>query len=253
MKKEIKDLTGRKFGRLTVLERGPNDNSRGTRWWCRCECGKKVLVSRHNLMLGIAKSCSCYQKEKARKNGKQNKKYNTYDLSGDFGKGYTLKGEEFWFDKEDYDKIKDYCWYFDQKNGYLYTKLPDTNKKITFHRLIMGFPKGKMIDHIAHEAFNKYDNRKCNLRICTMKENARNTKLPKTNTSGIKGVYLNKKLNKWCANIGFQRKTIYLGVFENKEDAIKARKTAEEKYFGEFAYKDNFKLIETALEDEGIL
>lgn len=253
MKKEIEDLTGRKFGRLTVLERGLNANSRGTRWWCKCECGNEVLVSRNNLVLGIAKSCGCYQKEKARKNGKQSKKYNTYDLSGDFGKGYTLKGEEFWFDKEDYDKIKDYCWYFSKENGYLYTKLPDTNKKITLHRLVMGFPKGKMIDHIDHETFNKYDNRKCNLRICTMKENARNTKLSKTNTSGIKGVYLNKKLNKWCANICFQQKTIYLGVFKNKEDAIKARKTAEEKYFGEFAYKDNLDSIDVALEDEGIL
>lgn len=253
MKREVENLTGRKFGRLTVLERGPNDNSRGTRWWCECECGNKVLVSRHSLMLGLAKSCGCYQKEKARENGKQNKKYNTYDLSGDFGKGYTLKKEEFWFDKEDYDKIKDYCWYFSKKNGYLYTKLPDTNKKITFHRLVMGFPEGKMVDHIAHEIFNKYDNRKCNLRICTMKENARNAKLSKTNTSGTKGVYFNKRLNKWCAGIGFKQKTIHLGVFENKEDAIKARKAAEEKYFGEFAYKDNSNSIETALEDNGIL
>lgn len=31
---------------------------------------------------------------------------NTYDLSGEYGIGYTTKGEEFWFDLEDYDKIK---------------------------------------------------------------------------------------------------------------------------------------------------
>lgn len=134
MKKEIKDLTGRKFGRLTVLERGANDNSRGTKWWCKCECGNKVLVSKHSLMWGLTKSCGCYQKEKSRENGKQNKRYNTYDLSGDFGKGYTSKGEEFWFDKEDYDKIKDYCWYFDKKNGYLYTQCIDW---------LWDFPKGK--------------------------------------------------------------------------------------------------------------
>lgn len=177
MKKEIEDLTGRKFGRLTVLERGANDNLRGTKWWCKCECGNKVLVSRHSLVLGLTKSCGCYQKEKSRENGKQNKRYNTYDLSGDFGKGYTSKGEEFWFDKEDYDKIKDYCWYFDKKSGDLYTQLPDTRKRVALHRLVMGFPKGKMVGHITHEAFNRYDNRKCNLKIGPMKENARNTKL----------------------------------------------------------------------------
>ena len=37
------------------------------------------------------------------------KKYNTYDLSGEYGIGYTSKGEEFYFDLDDYDKIKDYC------------------------------------------------------------------------------------------------------------------------------------------------
>ena len=174
MKKEIEDLTGKKFGRLTVLERGTNDNSRGTKWWCKCECGNKVLVSRHSLMLGLTKSCGCYQKEKSRENGKQNKRYNTYDLSGNFGKGYTSKGEEFWFDKEDYDKIKDYCWYFDKKNGDLFAQLPDTRKRVALHRLVMGFPKGKMVGHITHEAFNRYDNRKCNLKIGPMKENARN-------------------------------------------------------------------------------
>ena len=177
MKKEIENLTGRKFGRLTVLERGFNDNSRGTKWWCKCECGNKVLVSRHSLVLGLTKSCGCYQKEKSRENGKRNKKYNTYDLSGDFGKGYTSKGEEFWFDKKDYDKIKDYCWYFDKKTGYLFAQLPDTRKRVSLHRLVMGFPKGKMVGHIAHEAFNRYDNRKCNLKIGPMKENARSTNM----------------------------------------------------------------------------
>ena len=177
MKKEIEDLTGRKFGRLTVLERGANDNSRGTKWWCKCECGNKVLVSRHSLVLGLTKSCGCYQREKSRENGKQNKKYNTYDLSGDFGKGYTSKGEEFWFDKKDYDKIKDYCWYFDKKTGYLFAQLPDTRKRVSLHRLVMGFPKGKIVSHITHETFNRYDNRKCNLKIGPMKENARSTNM----------------------------------------------------------------------------
>ena len=33
-----------------------------------------------------------------------------YDLTGDYGIGYTKEGDEFWFDKEDYEKIKKYIW-----------------------------------------------------------------------------------------------------------------------------------------------
>lgn len=46
------------------------------------------------------------------KDGKLAKQYNRYDLSGEFGKGWTNKEEEFWFDLEDFDKIKNYCWHF---------------------------------------------------------------------------------------------------------------------------------------------
>lgn len=56
-------------------------------------------------------------------------------------------------------------------------------------------------------------------------------KTPKSNTSGIKGVYWIKSRMKWRASIGFKNKNIFLGEFQNKQDAINARKEAEEKYF----------------------
>ena len=56
-------------------------------------------------------------------------------------------------------------------------------------------------------------------------------KIPKTNKSGTKGVHLVKKTNKWKATISFKGEMIYLGCFSNKQDAIKAREEAEEKYF----------------------
>ena len=61
--------------------------------------------------------------------------------------------------------------------------------------------------------------------------------LPRNNTSGHKGVYLQKgksKPDKWCAYIYFQKKRYYLGTFTDKEDAIKARELAEEKLYGNF-------------------
>lgn len=57
------------------------------------------------------------------------------------------------------------------------------------------------------------------------------TKTYKNNKSGHKGVAWMKTRQKWRAYIGFKGKQITLGYFDDKEDAIKARKAAEEKYF----------------------
>lgn len=58
-----------------------------------------------------------------------------------------------------------------------------------------------------------------------------NAKKSKNNTSGFKGVTKNKRNGKWIAQIAFKRKNIYLGEFVDIQDAVNARKQAEEKYF----------------------
>ena len=58
-----------------------------------------------------------------------------------------------------------------------------------------------------------------------------NIKMNKNNKSGVKGVSWSKKTKKWEAHIKFKKKKIHLGLYEHKQDAIKARKLAEEKYF----------------------
>lgn len=56
------DLSGQRFGRLTVIERA--DSSKGkTKWLCKCECGKETVVFASNLTRGIAKSCGCLRNE----------------------------------------------------------------------------------------------------------------------------------------------------------------------------------------------
>lgn len=60
----FQDITGIRFGRLTVVKRVPNlPNSSQTRWECLCDCGKVSYVSKANLMNGNSKSCGCYFKE----------------------------------------------------------------------------------------------------------------------------------------------------------------------------------------------
>lgn len=60
------DLTGRRFDRLVVMERGPNQLSGGqskARWHCRCDCGGHTLVQANNLCSGHTSSCGCLNRE----------------------------------------------------------------------------------------------------------------------------------------------------------------------------------------------
>lgn len=158
-----------------------------------------------------------------------NKRYNTYDLTGEYGIGYTSKGEKFYFDLEDYDKIKDYCWSIDN----LYVRARDCkNKKLVrLHNIIMGIEdKERNIDHINN---NRLDNRKLNLRICTPKQNSNNQSKPKNSKCPFMGVSIEH--NSYVARIGYNHKKINLGSYKNLEDAIIARLRTEKEYFGEFA------------------
>lgn len=60
------DLTGKVFGRLTVLERVKNYKPKGTFYKCKCECGKEIIVGSGNLKNGTTKSCGCLKKELVR-------------------------------------------------------------------------------------------------------------------------------------------------------------------------------------------
>ena len=57
------DLTGQKFGRLTVMSRGPNNKSNAAHWWCLCDCGTYSLVRAADLKNGATKSCGCLRNE----------------------------------------------------------------------------------------------------------------------------------------------------------------------------------------------
>lgn len=59
----ISDLTGRRFGRLTVLARAANDSAGRVVWSCRCDCGARHDVKALNLARGSTKSCGCYRRE----------------------------------------------------------------------------------------------------------------------------------------------------------------------------------------------
>ena len=240
-------MTGRKFGRLTVIEQVEDHISSSGRhhpnWKCQCACGNIINIIGSHLKNGHTSSCGCKHSEIVSEYMSQKmKKYNTYDLSGEYGIGYTEEGDSFYFDLEDYDKIKDYYWNNNGNDEYFRSTI--NKKTVLLHRFIMGLSNDSnlVVDHI--NTHHREDNRKSNLRIVSNSENQMNHKLFKNNTSGTSGVDWLKKSNLWRSRIEINNQSITLGYYKNKEDAIKARKEAEEKYFGEHSYSNSQKISE---------
>lgn len=245
MVKVRKDLTGQKFNRLTVIKQIEDyvdkNGKHYAQWLCECDCANKakLTVRGCNLISGNTTSCGCLRKEISSIN---NKKYNSYNLSNEYGIGYTTKNEEFYFDLEDYEKIKDYCWYIDV-NGYVMTDIRTSKnrKAIGMHRLVTDCPSDLIPDHI-HGNKTRHDNRKSNLRIVTRNQNNMNKIKQSNNTSGITGVYWNDNWKKWIAQIVVNKQNFQKG-FNSFEDAVSQRKEWEEKYFGEFSYDNSMRDI----------
>ena len=225
------------YGRLKVISL---PYKKGKNWYakCECTCGNIAEIQIGNLFRGHTRSCGCLLTER--------KKFNTYDLTGDYGVGYTnnidftdpeCKRNYYYFDLEDYNKIKDYYWLFD-KNGYLYTRNTPGRKNLTMHRLIMDCPIELEVDHIKHHNF---DNRKKELRICTHLQNMQNKNI-KNKSSEVQGVYYDKINKRWVAFLTIQKEYKLLKSFKTFEEAVAARKEAEDKYFGEFSYDNSMKL-----------
>lgn len=59
----VRDLSGQKFNRWTVIERAPNNKDSDAMWFCRCECGQERKVKGGFLRSGESQSCGCYQRE----------------------------------------------------------------------------------------------------------------------------------------------------------------------------------------------
>lgn len=163
--------------------------------------------------------------------------HDVYDLTGEFGVGCDFNGDEFYFELEDYKKIKDYCWSL-TKDGYVSGYSLQDKRNVLMHRLLLNVFDNRIVDHINHK---KNDNRKVNIRIVTPSQNLMNTKMFANNTSGCKGVTWDKSRNKWMAHIKLNGKNKNLGRFIRFEDAVKARKDAEEKLFGEYSYDNSMK------------
>lgn len=99
------------------------------------------------------------------------------------------------------------------------------------HRIAWVMAYGKdPIGEIDHINGDRSDNRLCNLRCVTSTENARNSRISKSNTSGVQGVSWYARSKKWLAQIRVNGRLLHLGYFETLDEAKQARLSANIKY-----------------------
>ncbi|MDN7609920.1 HNH endonuclease [Burkholderia multivorans] len=150
----------------------------------------------------------------------------------------TAKGEEILIDDSDYELVSRWTWRTIGR-GYAARSVYDPSKpsKRTnqyLHRLLLGLSDGDgaFVDHVNG---NRLDNRRSNLRLCTVQENGRNSKVRSHNKSGFKGVFWDRRREKWTAYIKVDGKQRYLGLFSTAQLAHEAYCAAARKHFGAFA------------------
>lgn len=249
MVKTKENYIGVVFGRLTVIEQtedyiSPKSGKHYARFLCKCNCGNPNLIA-INLSSLVKKkeptiSCGCLARERSSESlSKRNSKpmsknpslrINLIDEKDGkmYGECRTYNTNElFYFPMEFYEKLKDVnpCAFLDSTGKsrlMVYDKEDKKSKKILSYLGIGGW------DHKDRE--NTLDYRWSNLRPATKSEQNQNRGTQKNNTSGFKGVCWNKRNQKWQAYIYINNQHIYLGLFQKKEDAIKARLDAEQKY-----------------------
>lgn len=135
-------------------------------------------------------------------------------------------------DTDNIERIKQYTWFLkpttQENKFYVQTKI--NKKNVYLHRFLTDCPNGLMVDH---QNGNAFDNKICNLKICTSKENQENRLNSQKNnkSSGIRGITWHKKTNKWQVKICHNYKHFHIGLYSKIQDAEQAAINARREYF----------------------
>lgn len=150
----------------------------------------------------------------------------------------VIDGHPVLIDDEDVDRVSKHSWVVRHRGRASYV-VPKSMKMAmaktghsALHRFILSAEKGTIVDHKNR---NGLDNRRENLRICSLNENAANRRSPLRSKSGFKGVTYHKQSGKWQGAIKINGKHVHLGLFDSAEDAAKAYDARAHEAHGEFA------------------
>lgn len=203
----IRDLTGQRFGRLMAQERLSEKKNNSYLWRCLCDCGSITFVTATALTKGQIRSCGCLARD--------TKRAYASDLKGmRFGRLTAIAPTE----KRS------------STGGVIWQCKCDCGKE-TFQISSVLLQGGVLSCGCKHKD-NDSLKRSLDFIDGTCVQFLQTNKLRSDNSSGVRGVSAYK--GKWRARINFKKKAYELGVYENIEDAIKARKKAEGLLYGEF-------------------
>ena len=143
-------------------------------------------------------------------------------------KKITLTQRKFTIiDDEDFEYLNQWKWQFGGRRYAVRTI--NHSGKIYMHKIIIKVPKGMETDHINGDGL---DNRRNNLRIVSVRENQLNSRPHKNTLSGLKGVYLRRKDNKWVVYINRQFK----GAFFDRNEAARIYNYYAKEIYKDYAY-----------------
>lgn len=142
-------------------------------------------------------------------------------------------------DAGDAEAVAEHIWRIQSCDGRFYasTTIGDEGSgkhTLTLHRMLWslwGMPPTPTIDHHDGDGLNC---RRKNLRAATQSQNNYNAKLSARNTSGHKGVTWDKRNAQWMAHLKCEGKDVYLGRFDDLQEAVRVRREAAERLHGEF-------------------
>lgn len=215
-----KDLTGKQFGLLTVIERAGRNKHRRALWLCKCKCGNNKVITGAGLTRGNTNSCGCSSRNLA------SEKITTH---GNAGKGKNRSTEYHTWSNMIQRCGNSNSKYYDIYGGRGISVCERWSN--SFEDFLEDMGKKPSLKHSIDriDVNGNYEPNNC--KWSTQIEQMRNIRV--RNKSGVKGVYFDDTSKKWRSFIKVNYKGIYLGSFDNFDDAVKSRKDAELKYWKE--------------------
>ena len=193
------DLTGNTYGRLTVLgDVGKRTKNGKVLWHCLCECGRVTFVRGDHLKNGEIRSCGCLNEEKNHKRFK--------DLS-------NTETDNFKVIDRAYSKNKRVYWNCICKHCGNHIEL-----------------QSNQIERYSSCGCKHNRSTKERMAEISDPESLKTNKPTAKSTTGVRGVYFNKRKNRYQAFINVDKKPKYLGSFASLEEATKIRREAEIEY-----------------------